>query len=341
MEKILNTNCIVNIEKLWKSIFNKKHFSVFQSYEWNKLLEKRNRKANICYFYNDNFIAPLVISERKKTVSILGSNNDSDYLSFLFLSSFEEFSLFMDIIMDKFTGYSFVLSKINKRDVFFSYICRYLNSNGLTHSISETVCVGVDLSIYPSFFDWEQALSKNTRQNYRTSINRLKREGKAFSLVVEEKKLSKQETRKLLAIHRKRSFKKFQGSFFKKVLSFIKMNFLITIGHVNDDILSEYCLNNKILLCKLMVNNDVGTFFYGLYDEQNKSLMVPRVSTNSNVLRHSLGRIMFHNFVFYSFQNIKNELCFLDLTRGNEKYKFELGGSNYPNYKIEFKAERK
>ena len=69
----------------------------------------------------------------------------------------------------------------------------------------------------------------------------------------------------------------------------------------------------------------------GLYNEKHNVVYVPRLSCNIKYLRYDPGILMLNE----SIKILLNEgIRIIDLTRGDEPYKFAMGGGDRQNYVI-------
>lgn len=76
-------------------------------------------------------------------------------------------------------------------------------------------------------------------------------------------------------------------------------------------------------------------FFNYAYDLDGKRIRVMAAGTDLDFARYSPGMLLMYNFIIDSIRN--GVLKEIDLTRGDEKYKFSLGGQLKHNHTILFK----
>ena len=158
------TTSIDEIKELWEALYNKSNcsFSPYQSFEWNKCLEINNKKKlnskPIIYYYCDDFIAPLIVDAKLKEVKILGAEDSSDYLSFVFDCNEQSFNAKLMEIIKEFPNYKITLSKINESSEMFSLIKNFLVDNKIDYVDNESICVEIPLGM--TFDDYFNSLTK-------------------------------------------------------------------------------------------------------------------------------------------------------------------------------------
>lgn len=86
----------------------------------------------------------------------------------------------------------------------------------------------------------------------------------------------------------------------------------------------------------LEIDGKMVAMMQGYCDENRKSLQIPRLSIDQEYSFYSPGYVMICEVLKRMIEDKKFDT--LDLMRGCEKYKSDLGGEKYPTYKckIEF-----
>ena len=71
----------------------------------------------------------------------------------------------------------------------------------------------------------------------------------------------------------------------------------------------------------------IAAFLSGLIDKNSKSVIIPRLSINDDFLKYSPGIVLINETAkkLAENKNIDN----LDLSKGDEQYKFSMGGEVY------------
>ena len=70
----------------------------------------------------------------------------------------------------------------------------------------------------------------------------------------------------------------------------------------------------------------------GLTDKNNKSIIIPRIAIDDAFSFYSPGLCLINETIKHLIEN--TEYANLDLCDGDEKYKFDMGGTEYLTYKL-------
>lgn len=191
-----------------------------------------------------------------------------------------------------------------------SLLRKYLEKN--YHPKYVMPCVNVKLG--SEYQDYFQALSKHVRQNYRTAMNRLKREGKNLKLLYDAKSPSLHKMEMNIYTRRAQSwginYSVIHKYFFDKVNPISRM-------------LEK--ADEAIHVC-LLIENELAAFFCGFSSDDKKKIVVPRLAINDKYKKYSPGTLLIGMAVK---EMIRNGYENLDMSRGDEKYKYALGGESY------------
>ena len=329
---------IAEIRDIWEGLYkNNSDMSFYQSFLWNQILEKRFYTRHWTKYYNcsikyfvcdDQIIAPLVINKTKKEITILGHDESSDYLSFIFKDIKEnDVFCFLLNLSSLYTDYTFVFDKVNERTLFFKYLHHYSSVKSIVCSIQEKVCVGISFPQKTlSFYD---SLSKSAKQNYRTAKNRIAKDGLEFKIHHQYSTIQNPLAQELLCIYSDRrkdcekgtSVQQSLKAFIKKILSLLKINKDI-------DVITCYANTEKVFLAYITINDEIAGYCEGQYSNDPSTITISRVATNTTYYKYSPGQILFVDII----EMLKNDISFFDLTRGDEDYKFRLGGQVHKNF---------
>ena len=74
-------------------------------------------------------------------------------------------------------------------------------------------------------------------------------------------------------------------------------------------------------------------WFNYIVDISRKTILVISAGTNDDFARYSPGILLMHEFIHHA---IEEGLKVVDFTRGDERYKFVLGGKPHDNFDVEF-----
>jgi hypothetical protein len=326
--------------------------TVFQSYEWYEKLNEqflshafeKSSKVSYILLYDDGvpaMIAPIFIKKHgisykdfgiSKGIYIFGSWGYTDYLNFIYNDfDSENFEQIHSYILSAYPGYKIYLDQIPDN----TQLNAFLASDYTPSFRFSASC----LSIFPktSFEEYHKGLSKSVRQNIRTANNRAAKDG--LQIKTELHSCVDEKTAGLLYdIYKKRN---------------ISLNSTTKSGSLKSKIISAYYRNYNQKLqkrlscfnymtqsmihdersCTLIINigADIAGFCYGLWDKPKNTVRFMMVSLNENYSKYSPCMAGLFEFIKNSYNNPKPFT--VDLTRGNEKYKYNLGGQEcFVNY---------
>ena len=345
--QISNPNDLTKIEKLWKSIDCGKDMTVFQTYEWNRLLieefydsPKEVRLFSKVKIYvgrnksneHNAIIIPLIIQNhtnlyRRKGIYLLGHGSYSDYLNAVYLEfNSSVFEVLIQKIRSDYRGMKF----------YFQFLLSNTDCNeylrGKYSIYSKTAVVGIDVSQKSD--EYMKKLSKSTRQNLRTAFNRMNKDGyeyifDVYGPVSDTKMLSA-----LRDIHMNRLIKKNTESqsandnekvaktVIKKYIRRIRLK-TREYNELNNNIVLKamQTLSNSCLVV-VRLNNEFAGYIYGLKEEH--TIRIIQNCVEEKFYRYSP---MFKGIFDFLIKCCEDEnIMSVDFTRGDEDYKIKLGG---------------
>lgn len=323
-----------SVKEKWIKLEQGADMTVFQSYEWNLLVYKQYLNSvynklfsKIVIYETENVIAPLIIQKisfsirwlgRKKGIYFLGEGSYSDYLNLIYSDAGrEEIVRFINYILEDNGKLEWKFSFIRDGNI----VNKIMETNEIT-PVHEMVSVEVKLPETVERFD--KMLSKSTRQNLRTSLNRMNREAFDYELEIMEGAIVDELADQLVPIHLKRVLEINSHSIgtVNKISNWIRRKRLKYI-EVNNNIVNwamKSMVNSMIILCRL--NGNVAGYLYGLRD--NKTV---RILQNCFVDEYKFYSPMFRGAYDFLVKEIQSsEIECVDFTRGDEEYKYKLGG---------------
>lgn len=334
------------LECAWKQLENGKDMTAFQSYEWNRLLVEEffhlryNRLfAEIqCYVVTEDqkavAILPVIIQKRsakilwwgrKKGAYILGEGSWSDYLNFIYQEPNEEA---WELILNNLPKPVFVTSLRSSAEM-----CHFLEDRGSMLSQQPSVFV----PLMSDAAEYLASLSKSVRQNLRTATNRMNKAGLAYELRIEDGKLDAALANELVGMHYDRAKIKNQRNY-KKNLHWISRNLRNSYKEYQNrqyNIIYHSMTGNASGVTVIVYLNGVPAgYMYGVRDSH-----AVRVMHNCIKEEYKFYSPMFigaYDFICEEINNKRYNVTQIDFTRGNESYKFQLGGVELPinNYAI-------
>lgn len=324
--------------------------SMFQSYPVLRAVEKCTRRREFLSFmkhpmrtvvrrmrgrmrflvlavYDENgaliLIAPLFIDENGDC-QVVGRSQYLDYQDFLYVSgNMGQLKHAMRCVCDW----------LREREV-VSIRFGALDENSRTNSLiakmpllDVTEAHSVNVFFGMGYIGYWNNLGKHAKQNLRTAYNRLDRDGHAVELkffscyeIGETLESKDFETvfRDCLRIYCDRQlsrYKKRGGKMFE-----------LEMRHMNRTVLS---VRSPVgFLSALYVDQSIAGFMCGYVNIGKKRLEVPRLAINEVYRWYSPGLVLINETVKL-LSSSTDEIVAIDLCRGEEKYKYDMGGKSY------------
>lgn len=315
------------IEKVWDELYKGNvRLSPFMSYEFQKNYRARLWFSKVrfgmiyyCFQFSEEnhpiCIVPL-ITKNNKDFYIAGDFCATGYLDFVYTDRFEraKFSEVIQILQKKLGG-CLHLNKINQSSI----LGEYLLQNYDNHS---NICVNISLG--DSFESYYKRLKKSVRQNIRTAHNRLVREEKSIRLDVAIGSVDAKMFKQVMQIYHKRAEEK-NGKTVSAFVRFVQNYFNpITVAQLNQ---------NNSFISTLYIDDAIAGFMTGFVTNEDIAIVVPRLAINTEFNVYCPGFLLVSETIQWLLDNsqIKN----LDLSRGDETYKYSLGGETHFNFDFE------
>lgn len=321
-------NCLKND---WERLYKGQDMTYYQSYEWYQMLRSYSLRDN---FLHENIfavcrneqkkiviIAPLWVLRHsicwpfnRKGVYILGREGSSDYLNLIYNEFYPdaiEFLLYE--LSKKYHIHTFKFELLKEGTSFYAFIQK-------KKIVRDHRLISVSLNLPSSEDLYLKMLSKSSKQNLRTANNRLKKDNKILEFVLDDLTVNKSLCLKIKKSRlKKKNFepnkiKAIKNWLFKKLtIGFPNYNPFLT--DANSHIMSAYC------------DGELAAFFnYGI-DPYRKCVSIMTAGTNETYARYSPGMLLMYEFIKHTMKNNDN-ISIIDFTRGDEHYKYALGGEN-------------
>lgn len=256
-------------------------------------------------FQNGVVYAPLLVD--KSTISLLGDYTSASYTSFVFSRNIksDDLSIFVD-----------ELCKLFKKDFVFEKIMPSNSTYDSLNLTKGTLCMKVDFG--SDFTDYFNSLTKSVRQNYRTAINRINREGKRFSIrFFINEKIPRNYKKRLLSLYVKRS--KHWDDNNKRFINRVHRRYFDLMNNSLDQIENSFC---SIIL----IDNNICGFMMGAFNNDYSVCTIPRLAIDSKYGVYCPGLVL----IIDTIKKLTTIQCnCLDLSRGNEQYKYRAGAKEY------------
>jgi hypothetical protein len=326
-----------SIEKEWEEIYSaSSSLSYFASLNWHKVvleffcathLTKRifslhYYKVNCAANPNVFMIGFFFFNKVKKSVHFSHLLGPSDYYEFLSTETFDN-----ELVLQTFSllKHDFKAEKIFLNHIKDETLVHAIKTKFKNALVNEVSCVGIaipeDKDIYLD------SLSKNVRQNIRTAYNRLDRDGKNIRMFITDAlSFNCKEFLKLRDLYFRRNSSKKQVIHWKSKC-YQTLDYLFQ--RPKDLFETKALFKQNYTLVKLQIDNEIAAYFFGF--KNNTSMVVNRVVINDKFKFYSPGLLLISTFI----QDAKNtDLTYFDLTVGDEKYKFDLGGTIHSIFNI-------
>lgn len=214
----------------------------------------------------------------------------------------------LDILKSNFNEVEFV--KIDER----SPLAKFLTDN-----VKKTS--NVLIAIPKDHENYIALLSKSVRQNIRTAYNRLKTDSHEIKLDVYSGGDDNLPIGEILGLYSRRHNDRYGVK-----TGLLKKWFLKTQSFAT----RYYRYAPNAITFMLYIDDKPAAFMSGLRSKNR--LVVPRLSIDNDFKRYSPGVVLVVEVIKYLQQN--TEIDVLDLSQGEEGYKFQLGGQIHWSYKF-------
>lgn len=277
---------------------------------------ERGKDRVLGFFFENRF-------GKQKELQFAQGYGSSDYYDWVYPNSVTVADLEQIIrqIANEYKGVSLIFRHVQAS----SKLCVALQN--IQAPFSELVCVAIDFEE-----DYEQhikSLRKSVRQNLRTANNRVKRDELEMEFKMSEKG-DAIDFDKLKSLYKQRNAHKNNAVYWKtKVLHYLNYG----KNEVPDMFGVDAIKQTDFCLAELFLNGTLAAYFFGY--RQGAKIEINRVVINDDFRFYSPGLLL---LAAYMENEIPNGLKVLDLTVGDEKYKYDLGGKDHLIYN--FKIER-
>lgn len=342
-----------NLENQWRYLENGSDMTVFQSYDWYKDInalyfkEKiKNKFRHWEYLLVEKNKQPVMIAPvqiilfglhykylgLKRGYYFIGRQGYTDYLNYIYLDfSAEAFDLIEEYLNSKYHINFHCFEQLLDSTQMARYII-----NNFTHKKSEVYCAA--LTLPETFQDYIKMLSKSTKQNIRTALNRQRRDGKNLEHTLVYN-ISEKEANELMAIREKRLKDKKKRSREKATIAgriYGSLRGLVkSIFDAKHDIIKGECSS----WCFLVKDGArIVSFFWGIYEKSKKRYYVILAGVDPEYTWYSPSISHLYMFIEEMYNNDNVIFDVLDFTRGGERYKEDLGAKKNLAWTIRFSS---
>ena len=187
--------------------------------------------------------------------------------------------------------------------------------------INEVKNTRINIGNYDSYDDYWKSLGKHAKQNVRTAYNRLKRENKKIEFkfydsntICENNFCTKLD--EFLDLYLVRQSLKYKGGKKLHQLYLSKFNYI-----------TNSLRNDHSIMMEIRINDELAAFMQGTLNSDWSEYEIPRLAINDKFAFFSPGMILVNEAIKYMMGN--TDIKIFNLCRGDEKYKYDMGGENY------------
>lgn len=216
-------------------------------------------------------------------------------------------------------GTKFKLRRIDENSLINSWITKHGASKP-----SEHLCVRIKFTDDADMYF--KGLSSSVKQNLRTAYNRMKRDKVEYELRIwlPGSCIEPSFKEKTMQIYLKRLLGKYKR--YKTGYFFYKIYKTIFYRYIKHDTFSLYELNNSFHAA-LFTKNTLMCFMSGFSNHKKTKVVIPRLAINDTYKFYSPGYML----ICETMRRLAADTSIreIDLSRGIEKYKIDLGGKLY------------
>lgn len=330
------------LESAWKKLEKGVEMTWFQTFDWYKIVnrhfmaEKKKapfRSGTYILVSDDNgaplMIAPIQIVKIgfyvkrvgvRKGFYFLGRQGFSDYLNFIYTDYSDEIvKEILKYLKNKYKINTFYFENVSSETGIYQTFQNIPNVER-----TDSVCMRIVLP--DNFEDYRMSLAKSVRRNMTTAFNRAKKNDLEFTYEI-ARNLDQKTIDELQEVYSPRYEKK-QTRTFKGLSKQAQMyNYcrekIIKYTEIPVDVLTEikdcWCLIAKC-------NGEIAAFFFSVYRPENKTTYQLIAGVNEKYQWYGPGKTQLYNFIQDEINNGKPLVEVIDLTRGNEGYKYDFNG---------------
>ena len=343
MYRLIKHANIRSVKNVWSTLCaHNTRLTPYQEYSYCSIVDqcsiilKWNRFKNIIYEVRneDNqtvIIVPLHL-KRTKTENIAyswGEKSQAGHLDFIYKDQIqtEAFLSAMKLISRDIGNVRFVLNRVAEQSRLNELIQTVYGPTDYT--VTRSTCVQIPIAT--TYNDYLASLSRQVKQNLRTSFNRLKTDNRTYEVqTYVNQPVPTNMLAQLFKIYWKRlSDKAIDIGANKYLPVFLRMRL-----HPTTVALKRL---NNVYYSIIYIDNMIAGFSAGLISRQGK-IILPYFNINSTFARYSPGGILITETIKYLSENYNYK--YFDLSRGTEKYKYTYGGIEHYNFNYEILRDR-
>lgn len=344
---IKNEYDLDRLKDVWTPLEAGEEMTTFQTLEWHRLLIKEWEGWQLHALYSEVYVYaafegrkpvmlfPAIVYTMttktkwfgsKKGVYLLGQGSYSDYMTPIYRSfSAEAFEAICSAIRREFPGYTICLNSVRAD----SQLAAYLSEKGVRR---EVFTVALAVKRKASVEEYKASLTKKTRANLRKAMNRIERDGLDFQLEIRGPIHDQALLDQMVGIHVARILtKNTKHEGVLHVLSSYVRKAYRKYRDLNNNIIAM-CMqeNPHSVVILVRINGKLVGYQYGLREEHVLRLL--QTCFDEEYKFYSPVFRAGYDFICQSYED--ESLWEIDFTRGDEEFKYRLGGEELELYEF-------
>lgn len=334
-----HTMCNAKLESAWHKMEKQNdRMSPFLYFDYLKYIFRQTTRWSLFYSPeivcaessegNILMIAPIRRNIYNGTVKMLGDIQGCALTDFIFSPDMakKEADKCIDLFIQK-AGKKFKLKRISENSEIKSYFTKY--EVGIVPG--KVQCVR--LKFTDDVNSYIQLLSSSVKQNLRTAYNRMKRDNVEYELKIwmPDAVMELPVREEIMKLYLKRLLGKYKR--YKTGNLFYKLYKTAFYKYIKHDTRSLHELDNSFHAV-LFTQGRPMCFMSGFTNDNNTKVVIPRLAINDTYKFYSPGYLLLCETMKWLASN--TAIREIDLSRGAEKYKIDLGGELYYTYSYVF-----
>lgn len=325
------------LKKIWVDLYHKNPYLFpFSSYEYNqqvyvykkfKLQNYLQKDYFLVYYENETPLVLLPLTVKDDKIFIFGDDiSGCDNLDLVYDKNvgYDGFTKMFQELSLRFPQKILRFYKINERSLLYQYICenqKWLENQFRLKIEEDRICVKV---LFPKDYGtYFSALSRNCKSNLKKAYNKAVKTDADMNLkVVKGPILDGQLLSAMMHVYAHRESERKNRSF--DFPCYVKNRYFSVLSWTAQHMQSQYTF------C-LFLHHTLAAFMSG-FETNFGEIVFPRVAMNSQFSKYAPGKLMISESVKWLQKN--TGINGLDLSRGDERYKYEMGGVNHMNYRF-------
>lgn len=322
-----------SIKNAWQIMEQEEEVTPFLYYDFMKHVYWQTMLFSLwspmIYYITDErnrilLIAPMkhhIFSGEIDTLGNVGFCDITDFLYSKELNAAERKECVM--LLRDYIGRSFNLSRLNENSQTLTYL--------QDHVRLKSKCDCVNIHFDQDYDNHIVKMSKSVKQNLRTAYNRLNKNGCIYDFKFF---IGAEQIPPSIKKDTKRIYFKRQKECYSRGMSMVaKMIHLFAVKYLRHDNHSLY-ENTNSANASLYINGKIAAFWAGVVNKHGDRVVIPRLAIDDEYRFYSPGYILLSETMKHLDAN-RGGVRNVDLCRGTEKYKIDLGGMVYTSLFVE------